>query len=309
VRVATSIAELTDLRDELTQGQPRPTLALVPTMGALHAGHRSLIRLAGAVADVVVVSIFVNPLQFGPDEDYARYPRVVDADLDACREEGVDIVFVPSVSELYPAGRQVTVSAGQLGSVWEGASRPGHFDGVLTVVAKLFNLVRPDKAVFGQKDAQQLAVVRKMATDLNLDVDVVAAPTVRDPDGLALSTRNRYLLPHERTSALALSASVRAAVGQRTPADALAAAREVVCLAEMDHTFTLDYLALVHPQSFAALPDDHRGDAVLLVAARVGQTRLIDSAELTLTGCDDLDLREAELDLADADRVGAPAGS
>jgi pantoate--beta-alanine ligase len=281
VRVATTVAELSEIRDELADQQPRPTVAFVPTMGALHAGHRSLFRIARNVADVVVVSIFVNPLQFGPDEDYARYPRVLDEDLETCRAEDIDVVFVPSVSELYPSGRHVTVSSGALGSSWEGRSRPGHFDGVLTVMAKLFNIVRPDKAIFGQKDAQQVAVVRKMAADLNVDVDVVAAPVVREQDGLALSSRNRYLLPHQRTSALALSAALRAAAEEDNPADALAAARAVIQLAEADGSLTLDYLTLVNPLTFAELPLDHEGDALLLVAGSVGDTRLVDNMELS----------------------------
>jgi pantoate--beta-alanine ligase len=281
MRVATSIAELWDIRDELTAGQPRPTVALVPTMGALHAGHLSLFEIARKVADIVVVSIFVNPLQFGPHEDYARYPRVLEEDLEACRLEGIDLVFIPSVTEIYPAGRQVSVHAGSLGAVLEGRSRPGHFDGVLTIVSKLFNLVQPDKAIFGQKDAQQLAVIRKMAADLNCDVDIVAGPIIREDDGLALSTRNRYLIPHERTSALALSAALRAAARHDTAAAALRAARRVVQTAEGDGTFCLDYLTLVHPQTFAPVEGDHVGDALLLIAATVGETRLIDNTELS----------------------------
>jgi pantoate--beta-alanine ligase len=284
VRVATRVAELAEMRDDLTNQLPRPTIALVPTMGALHAGHRSLFRIARNVADVVVVSIFVNPLQFGPDEDYARYPRTLDEDLAACAAEGVDVVFVPSVTELYPSGRQVSVQAGQLGGCWEGRSRPWHFDGVLTVVAKLLNIVRPDKAIFGDKDAQQVALVRKMAVDLNVDVDIVSAPVVREEDGLAMSSRNRYLLPHERTSALALSASLRAAAEEDNPTDALAAARGVLELAEVDGTFTLDYLTLVNPVTFTELPLDHEGEALLLVAGTIGTTRLIDNLELAFAG-------------------------
>jgi pantoate--beta-alanine ligase len=206
MRVIRSVAEFNEFRPEI-DGQ---RVVYVPTMGALHAGHRSLIALARTLGQVVVVSIFVNPLQFGPDEDYARYPRPLEDDLDICRADLVDVVLAPSVADLYPAGRQVTVSAGTMGTVLEGVSRPAHFDGVLTVMMKLFNIIRPDVAIFGQKDAQQVIVIRKMAADLNVDVDVVTAPVIRDEDGLALSTRNRYLLPHERTSALALSAALRA---------------------------------------------------------------------------------------------------
>jgi len=267
----------------MTARVPAPTVALVPTMGALNAGHRSLIRLAHDVGDAVVVSIFVNPLQFGPDEDYARYPRTPTDDLDACTSEGVDVVFMPSVAELYPAGRQVTVQAGHLGAVLEGRSRPGHFDGVVTVQSKLFNLVRPDKVILGQQDAQQLAVVRKLAADLNWDADIVAGPTVRDADGLAVCSRNRYLLPHERTSALALPAALRAAEGCASVASALASAQAVTDHAKQDGIFRLDYLSAVHPQTFAELPDDYEGPGLLLIAAWVGDTRLIDNSALSFT--------------------------
>lgn len=287
MRVLHTIAELTDFRDQLRTHRPEPTVALVPTMGALHAGHRSLFALARSLADVVVVSIFVNPLQFGPDEDYARYPRTPEADLDACRSEEIDVVFVPSVAELYPAGRQVTVHAGQLGTVFEGRSRPGHFDGVVTVMSKLNNLVQPDKVLFGQQDAQQLAVIRKMVDDLNCDVDVVAGPTVRDDDGLALCSRNRYLLPHQRTSALALSASLRAAARQPDLGSALATARAVAEQAEQDGSFRLDYLSVVHPQTFAELPLDHVGEGLMVVAAWVGDTRLIDNAQVSFVSAAD----------------------
>lgn len=282
MRVTRSVAELSDVRDELTTHQPPPTVAFVATMGALHAGHRSLFRIAKSIADIVVVSIFVNPLQFGPDEDYARYPRALDDDLAACRSDDVDIVFTPSVAELYPAGRQVSVSAGPLGTILEGRSRPGHFDGVLTIVSKLLHIIRPDKAIFGQKDAQQLACIRRMVADLNCDIDIVAAPTVREDDGLAWSSRNRYLLPQERTSALALSSALRAAARQDTAAAALQSAGRVLALAEADPTFRLEYLHLVHPQSLAELPSDFSGQALLLVAATIGQTRLIDNVELTI---------------------------
>src|SRR6478735_3656311 len=181
------------------------SVALVPTMGALHDGHRALITRARELADVVVVSIFVNPLQFGPNEDLDRYPRPWETDLAICTEDGVDLVFAPSEAVMYPDTPRVTVSAGAMGTVLEGAARPGHFDGVLTVVAKLFNLVRPDVAVFGEKDAQQLALIRRMVTDLNIPVWVDGCPTVREKDGLALSSRNRYLSPPERVTALSLS--------------------------------------------------------------------------------------------------------
>ncbi|RCV55152.1 pantoate--beta-alanine ligase [Marinitenerispora sediminis] len=259
--------------------------ALVPTMGALHSGHRRLVATAREHADAVVVSIFVNPLQFGPNEDFDRYPRPLEADLAVCAEAGVDVVFAPTVEVMYPGPQIVTVRPGAMGEVLEGEFRPGFFEGVLTVVSKLFNLVRPDVAVFGQKDAQQLAVVRRMVRDLCMPVHVVGAATVRDPDGLATSSRNVYLSAEERRSALALSrallagadAAVTGAVG------ILSAAREVLDeAATADPPVAVDYLSLVNPVTFTEVSGDFRGDAVLVVAAWVGETRLIDNVPLTL---------------------------
>ncbi|MGI5153839.1 pantoate--beta-alanine ligase [Microbispora sp. CA-102843] len=280
--VAADRAVLDKARDALGPGR----IALVPTMGALHEGHRSLMRLAREHADHVVVSVFVNPLQFGPSEDFSRYPRTFDADLRVCEEEGVGVVFAPSAEDMYLPDRQVEVSAGGMGGVVEGAFRPGHFDGVLTVVLKLFNLVRPDVAVFGQKDAQQLALIRRMVADLDVPVSVVGAPTVREPDGLALSSRNRYLSEADRRTALALSRALRAgaARGQAAgPAGILDAARAVLEeAARFDPPLLLDYLILADPATFAPVGDDHRGEAILAVAAKVGTTRLIDNMVLTL---------------------------
>ncbi|RFU39322.1 pantoate--beta-alanine ligase, partial [Actinomadura logoneensis] len=191
----------------------RGTLALVPTMGALHEGHRSLMRRARSAAGpsgTVAVSVFVNPLQFGPGEDLDRYPRTFAADVEACAAEGVDIVFAPTPEVMYPREPMVTVEPGAMGRIVEGETRPGHFAGMLTVVMKLLNLTRPDVAVFGEKDAQQLAMIRRMVADLDLPVEIVGAPTVREPDGLALSSRNRYLAADERETALALSRALRA---------------------------------------------------------------------------------------------------
>ncbi|MFI6924947.1 pantoate--beta-alanine ligase [Nonomuraea spiralis] len=267
-------------RDDLAKARGTGTVALVPTMGALHDGHRSLIRAARARADQVVVSIFVNPLQFAPNEDFSRYPRTFDADLEVCRAEGADVVFAPSAVDMYRPDRQVSVCSGEMGTIVEGASRPGHFDGVLTVVLKLFNLVNPDLAIFGQKDAQQLAVIRRMVADLDLPIEIVGAPTVREPDGLALSSRNRYLSAGERTVALALSRALRAGAAELTPSAIRATARAVLDAAgpELD----LDYLALVDPATFKEVGDSYAGSAVLAVAARVGTTRLIDNVVLSL---------------------------
>jgi pantoate--beta-alanine ligase len=267
-----------DLAAALAELRRRGSVALVPTMGALHAGHRSLLRAARGLADAVVVSLFVNPLQFGPAEDLDRYPRTVDADLTMCRAEGVALVFAPTPEAMLGRGVQVTVHPGPLGDELEGAVRPGHFGGVLTVVAKLFGLVRPDVAVFGEKDYQQLTLIRRMVSDLDLGVRVVGAPTVREPDGLALSSRNAYLSAVERGRAVALSAALRAgaAVGVDGPAAVLTAATAVLAGYE---GVQVDYLALRAPDLGPVRP---AGDARLLVAARIGSTRLIDNAAVVL---------------------------
>jgi pantoate--beta-alanine ligase len=256
-------------------------VAVVPTLGALHEGHLALIRAARKAADAVIVTIFVNPLQFGAGEDLDRYPRDLDADLASCAREGVDVVFAPSVREMYPDGDPaVRVVAGPLGDRFEGSSRPGHFDGVLTVVLKLLHLCQPQLAVFGEKDAQQLALVRQMVADLDLPVQVLAVPIVREADGLALSSRNRYLDPEQRLSATVLRRALLAgaAAGEAGAAAVLNAAREVLV---SDQGVRLDYLRLVTP-GFDDVPVAHRGQALLLVAAYVGPTRLIDNVVVTL---------------------------
>lgn len=307
--------------------------AVVMTMGALHDGHATLIRDARAAAGPdgqVVVTVFVNPLQFGEAADLDRYPRTLDADLAIAAAAGADAVFAPSADEVYPGGEpQVRITAGPMGERLEGAARPGHFDGMLTVVAKLLHLTRPDVAFYGQKDAQQLALIRRMVRDLNFGVEIVAVPTVRDPDGLALSSRNRFLSPDERHTALALSRAMFAARDRLAAQQALharaqtvparkgraaglsrlgearaAADTQAVALArpnggpaavraaagaileeaaEERTPLTLDYLALVDPADFAEIPDDREsGEALLVVAGRVGVTRLIDNIPLTL---------------------------
>ncbi|WP_304453236.1 pantoate--beta-alanine ligase [Nocardiopsis sp. YSL2] len=261
-------------------------VALVPTMGALHAGHRSLMRLARDRADTVVVSIFVNPLQFGPGEDFDRYPRTLDTDTGVCAEEGVDVVFAPTVATMYPTEPMVTVQAGAMGELLEGASRPGFFTGVLTVVSKLLHLVAPDLAVFGQKDAQQIAIVRRMVADLSMPIEIVGAPTLRDPDGLAVSSRNVYLSDDERASALALHRALAAGrEGAAGGPDAVRAAARAVLdgAAQADPPVVPDYVALVDPATFTDAPADFEGEAVLAVAARVGSTRLIDNVPVTFT--------------------------
>jgi len=264
------------------------TRAVVMTMGALHAGHLSLVHGARAQADCVVVTIFVNPLQFGPSEDLAAYPRDLEHDLAALAGPGLlderDVVFAPGVEQVYPDGEPaVRVSAGRLGTVLEGAARPGHLDGVLTVVLKLVHLTRPDVALFGRKDAQQLAAVHAMVRDLDLPVRIVGMPIIRDDDALALSSRNAYLSTSERRDALALSRALAAAVARAAaggPADEVRAAAAEVLAAEPG--VVVDYLALVAPMSFEDVDAGHAGPALLTVAARVGRTRLIDNVELTL---------------------------
>jgi pantoate--beta-alanine ligase len=261
-------------------------VALVPTMGALHGGHAALVDEARRRVDddaAVVVSIFVNPLQFGAGEDLDRYPRTFEADLEVCRQHGADVVFAPSVAEVYPGGDpQVTVDPGPLGSVLEGATRPGHYRGVLTVVAKLFGLVRPDVAVFGQKDYQQLVLVRRMASDLCLGVDVVGAETVREDSGLALSSRNAYLDGDQKRVALALSRSLRAGI-EAAPLGGVRVLADASAVLDDAEGLDLDYLALTSPE--LEEPPAY-GAARLLVAARVGSTRLIDNTEIHLGGRD-----------------------
>ena len=271
-----------ELHDLLGPREPGARVGLVPTMGALHAGHAALMADARSRldrSDRLVTSIFVNPLQFGPDEDLDRYPRTFEADLAVCAAQGVDVVFAPSVDEVYPGGEpQVTVSPGPLAERLEGNVRPTHFRGVLTVVAKLFGLVVPDVAVFGEKDYQQLVLIRRMAADLCMGVQVIGAETVRDADGLALSSRNAYLRTDARAAALALSESLRAAVdaAEQGSTQALAAARAVLRgVAGVD----LEYLEITDPHLG---PAPASGEGRVLIAARVGTTRLIDNLPLHL---------------------------
>lgn len=258
------------------------TVALVPTMGYLHEGHLSLVDRARELADWVAMSIFVNPLQFGPSEDLARYPRDLDRDLEMARGRGVDLVFAPGVEEMYPLGEpQVTVVPGALAERMEGAIRPSHFRGVLTVVAKLFGIFTPDVAVFGRKDFQQAALIRRMALDLDLGVRVEVAPTLREPDGLAMSSRNVYLSPPERERALALSRGLEHgrtlfAAGERDADVLRAALREALREPGVEG----EYAEAVDPLTLEPVATADPG-TVLLVAARVGRTRLIDNAVLS----------------------------
>ncbi|CAN5456411.1 pantoate--beta-alanine ligase [soil metagenome] len=281
IAVAETISELrSTLQAARADGR---RIALVPTMGALHDGHLALVARAKELADVVVVSIFVNPLQFGPTEDLDRYPRTFDEDREKLDALGVQLIFAPSVSEMYPDGKsQTKVVAGPIGSLYEGRSRAGHFDGVLTVVSKLINIVQPDIIVFGQKDAQQVFLVQRMVTDLNLPVTVGVVDTVRETNGLALSSRNRFLDVEEKRAALGLSLALEAAEssGDRGVDAVLAAAQSVLA---GESLVTLDYLKVVDPKTFQPVDDDYQGKAIVLVAAQVGATRLIDNETIFLT--------------------------
>ncbi|HVF40058.1 MAG TPA: pantoate--beta-alanine ligase [Gemmatimonadaceae bacterium] len=277
--VISAIAEMREAIREARAGGAR--IGFVPTMGALHDGHSSLVRRARQEADVVAMSIFVNPLQFGPGEDLARYPRPIEQDDAIASRDGVDILFRPDVSAMYRPLRTVGVTAGPLASLWEGELRPGHFDGVLTVVAKLFNIVTPDFAVFGRKDLQQTAVIRAMVRDLDMPISIVVAPIVREDDGLALSSRNRYLAGDDRNRALALSRALHAArnafaAGERNGVALENAGREVL---DGEPGVTTDYVAVIDPETFER-SEVATSRSAAIVAARVGSTRLIDNAQL-----------------------------
>jgi len=271
--VARTRAELKAARAQMGDGG----VGVVMTMGALHEGHATLIRRARANARQVIVTIFLNPLQFGPHEDLARYPRTVDADMEICTREGVDLVFLPTPDVIYPHGDPgVRISAGPLGDVLEGQARPGHFDGVLTVVGKLLHLTGADRSYYGQKDAQQMLLIRRMVRDLDFPVEVISVPTVREADGLAMSSRNMYLTESDRETALSLSRALRAGAAAATegPSAVRRAARAVVV---REPLALIDYLVLVHPSTLEDVPEWYRGEALLAVAGRVGTTRLIDN--------------------------------
>lgn len=272
------IATIAAMRGALSQRKKDGTVALVPTMGALHAGHLSLVRAARAMCDVVVASIFVNPIQFGPNEDYSRYPRSLDADLRLLEQEQVDYVFAPEPEELYPtadAGTSVNVRVGER---LDGVSRPGHFQGVATVVAKLFHITSPDVAFFGQKDAAQIAVLRAMVRDLNFPIRLVVCPTVREPDGLAMSSRNRYLTGSERLQSLVLYRALSEAHSEvlRGVRQAGELRNTMVRVLSNEPAAHLEYVEVVDPNTLIPIEDVSKG-GLLAVAARIGTTRLIDN--------------------------------
>lgn len=282
-------------------------IGLVPTMGALHSGHQALMTRARAESELVVASIFVNPLQFGADEDFVQYPRPIEEDLRKCEEAGVDFVFAPALAEMYPSAPEVRVVAGRMGAVFEGAARPGHFDGVLTVVAKLFTLIAPDVTVFGLKDIQQFVLVKRMIADLNFDIELIGLPVVRDADGLAMSSRNSYLAPDDRARALAIPRALTAAsevaergrgaaesgigggsgsgAGTSGVSAGLPAAVEAAARAELEPAaergdLEIVYCSLVEAATLRPCPPAFTGPALLLVSATVGGTHLIDNLPL-----------------------------
>lgn len=281
--LVTSVEDLDDARDRLRIGGL--SVAVVMTMGALHDGHAALIRTAREQADAVIVTIFVNPLQFGPSEDLDRYPRTLTADVELCARAGVDVVFAPTPDVVYPDVQRIRVTAGEMGDRLCGRSRPGHFDGVLTVVAKLLHLTSPDVAVFGEKDAQQLALIRRMVRELAFPVEVIGVATVREPDGLALSSRNAYLSASERVSALAISRALTAAAAAAPDgAEAvLGAARSVLAT---EPGLRVDYLELVDPGTLDPVTSTG-GAALLAVAAFAGTTRLIDNVVVDVGAADE----------------------
>jgi pantoate--beta-alanine ligase len=275
-----SVGTISEMRHVVAGARAKgKSVAFVPTMGALHDGHLTLVDEANRVADVVVMSIFVNPLQFGPSEDFARYPRTPDEDAKLASAGGVDFLFTPTKEDMYPEHAPVViVHPGSVGKEWEGAVRPHHFEGVLTVVAKLFNIVMPDVAVFGQKDLQQAAVVKAMVRDLNFPVGILVAPTVRDPDGLAMSSRNRYLSPKERELGLILSRALFAMRDAFERGERRASALEAIGWRMLERVVGLTprYLAAVNAATFQRVNNVRHGDAAV-GAVRVGETRLIDN--------------------------------
>jgi pantoate--beta-alanine ligase len=276
----TTVSEMQRVADELRSKGQR--IGLVPTMGALHEGHLSLIRQMAETVDVVVVSIFVNPTQFGPNEDFAKYPRDLDRDVQLCEEAGADIVFSPTVEEIYPKGYSTYVTEEFVAKPLEGATRPTHFRGVTTVVAKLFNIVRPHQAIFGQKDAQQVAVLAKMVEDLHFGVEIVVAATLRESEGLAMSSRNRYLSTTQRQEALAISQALKFATdmvekGERRPDRLIAEATHIL---SQKRRVRVIYIAVVDRKTMEPMREVVPGRSLMAIAAWVDETRLIDNVVL-----------------------------
>jgi len=276
MRVLSTIAEFKQVRQEVTT-----SVGFVPTMGYLHEGHLVLARRAKAENGIVAVSIFVNPTQFGPKEDFARYPRDPERDLSLLEKEGVDWVFMPTVEDMYPQGSSSWVDVEKVTDRLEGAIRPGHFRGVATVVAKLFNIVQPTRAYFGQKDAQQVVVIKKMAANLNMNLEVVVVPTVREPDGLAMSSRNVYLNPQERQAALVLWKSLNLArqLWSKGERKAEIVRQQMASLIQKESLARIEYISIAHPETLEELTEIDQ-PALVSLAVRVGKTRLIDNVTL-----------------------------
>lgn len=279
MKVIRKVKRMQELAERWRQEGKR--IAFVPTMGYLHDGHLSLVRIARRKGDVVVVSIFVNPIQFGPREDYKRYPRDEKRDLKLLRGEGVDVVFIPTVEEMYPEGYQTYVEVEELSKVLCGKSRPGHFRGVCTVVTKLFNIVKPHYAVFGEKDYQQLKIIERMTKDLNMDVKIVPGKLIREKDGLAMSSRNTYLSPEERKSSLSLSRALftvkrKVEEGERDARKLISLARRII---KRERYTKIDYIEVVHPETLQPLKKIEK-EAIMALAVFVGKARLIDNIKL-----------------------------
>jgi pantoate--beta-alanine ligase len=284
MQILSDISELRATLRQLRSSSERSipcSIGFVPTMGALHAGHRSLVQAARRRCDIVIVSIFVNPTQFGPNEDFSRYPRTLEQDCQMLEAEGVDAVFTPTAEVMYPSGASTYVDVDGVSDRLDGASRPGHFRGVATVVAKLFNIVQPDFSFFGQKDAAQVAVLRKMVRDLHFPLEIIVCPTVREADGLAMSSRNRYLSTEERRQSLALSRALHAAEMQVARGEHLASAllQNMCATLQEEPAIRVDYLAVVDPDTLLPI-DDVKAGGLLAIAAYVGNTRLIDNVLL-----------------------------
>ena len=281
MKLVTSARELQEFLDaDRAVGK---TIGYVPTMGALHAGHLSLVELAQKNSDVSVVSIFVNPLQFSPGEDFDKYPRSLETDSQLLEEHSVDYLFAPSATDIYPSGTEITQRAGVVGATFEGASRPGHFDGMLTVVNRLMEIVEPDVVVFGEKDAQQVFLVRKLVGARFKNCLFIEGPTLREPSGLAMSSRNRYLSAEERTIGEGISEHLHQLKAEleagTTPSQAISAHATAI---ESTAQTKLDYLAVIDPQIFRPVDDNYQGAAKIIVAAKVGEVRLIDTMNVTI---------------------------
>ncbi|HEX5282705.1 MAG TPA: pantoate--beta-alanine ligase [Bryocella sp.] len=285
MRVLTTVRAMRDAMKTARRGSTEKIIGLVPTMGALHEGHLSLVREARASCDCVVATIFVNPLQFSAPEDLGRYPRTLKQDCEMLSAEGVDVVFAPSVEEMYPAGAVAVVDVPEIGSRLDGASRPGHFRGVATVVTKLFHIVQPHRAFFGQKDAAQVAVLRPMVRDLNFDLELITCPIVREPDGLAMSSRNRYLSAGERSQALALHEALTAAEDEFRRGNRAVTDLRYVLRTRLEGApgVRIDYAEIVDQHTLEPITDFREG-ALVAVAAWVGETRLIDNILLPSQG-------------------------